>query len=87
MPMEVTTRTRHPKKFMTHIARIGARVEVLTNAIAFVPVGSLVDVGLPVILPVPPGAEIRPGEIVDVLPRAGNGSPAPQPIETARSAR
>lgn len=76
MPMEVVTRSRQPKRFLTHVARVGARVEVITNAIAFVPVGALVDSGLPVILPVPPGADIRPGEIVDVVPRGSGESPA-----------
>jgi multidrug resistance efflux pump len=70
MPMEVITRTRNPKRFLTKISHVGARVEVLTNAIAYVPAGALVDSGLPLVLPVPPEAEIWPGEIVDVLPRS-----------------
>ena len=75
MEMEVITRSRYPKKFLTQIARIGARVEILTNALAYVPVGALVDSGLPVVLPVPPGADIRPGEVVDVVPRSSDKSP------------
>ena len=66
MQVEVVTRNRKPLRFVTEVAQIGARVEVITNAIAYVPVGAIVDSGLPVILPVPPGIQIRPGEIVDV---------------------
>jgi hypothetical protein len=66
MQVEVVTRTRKPKRFVTEVAQIGARVEVITNAIAYLPAGQLVDSGLPVILPVPPDVQIRPGEIVDV---------------------
>ena len=73
MQMEIITRTRRPQKFVTQIASVGARVEILTNAIAYVPVGALVDSGLPIILPLPPGADIRPGEVVDVLPRSSDG--------------
>lgn len=85
MPMEIITRSRQPKKFLTHIARVGARVEILTNAIAYVPVGALVDMGLPVVLPVPPGANIKPGEIVDVLPRNVNAFSSSESIETTAS--
>ena len=67
MPVEVMTRARNPIRFNTEIAQIGARVEIITNAIAFVPVGALVDSGLPLILPVPRDVQIRPGEVVDVI--------------------
>jgi len=87
MPMEVITRSRQPKKFVTYIASVGARLEVLTNAIAFLQVGAVVDSGLPLILPVPPGADIHPGEIVDVLPRGSNGDILPKSLATADSTR
>ena len=66
MPVEVTTRSAEPVRFMTEIARVGARVEVITNALAYVPAGALVDSGLPLIVPVPHNVEVRPGEIVDI---------------------
>ncbi len=66
MQVEVVTRNRNPLRFVTEVAQIGARVEVITNAIAYVPTGFLVDSGLPVILPVPPDVQVRPGEVVDV---------------------
>ena len=66
MPMEVTTRSRTPQRFVTRIAQVGARMEVLTNAVAYLQPGTLVDMGLPVILPVPPDVQLRPGELVDI---------------------
>jgi multidrug resistance efflux pump len=66
MPMEIITRRGKPQRFFTEISRIGARVEVITNALAYIPAGALVDVGLPLVLPVPENVPLRPGEIVDV---------------------
>ena len=73
MQMEVVTRSRNPQRFITEIANIGARVEVITNSIAYLQPGTLVDSGLPLILPVPPDVHIRPGEIVDVEPKETGG--------------
>jgi multidrug resistance efflux pump len=66
MQMEVVTRNRKSIRFLTEISQVGARVEVITNSIAYIQPGALVDSGLPVILPVPPDIQIRPGEVVDV---------------------
>lgn len=74
MALEVITREAEPKRFLTHIARVGARVEILTNAIAYVPTGALVDSGLPLILPLPPEASLRPGEVVDIIPASDPAS-------------
>jgi multidrug resistance efflux pump len=67
MPVEVITRSMNPQRFMTQIAQVGARVEAITNALAYVATGALVDTGLPLILPVPQDVQIRPGELVEVL--------------------
>lgn len=69
MPMEVITRSANPTRFLTVISHIGARVEIITNAVAYLPAGALVDAGLPIILPVAEGAGIHPGQLVDVIPR------------------
>lgn len=66
MRMEVTTRSRNPQRFITAIAQVGARMEVLTNAVAYLQPGTLVDTALPLILPIPPDVVIRPGEVVDI---------------------
>ncbi len=67
MTMEVTTRSKKPQRFITEIAQVGSRVEPITNAIAYLQPGLLVDAGLPLILPVPESVHVRPGEVVDVV--------------------
>jgi multidrug resistance efflux pump len=71
MEVEVLTRNRKPQKFTTRIVEVGAQIEAITNALAFVQQGALVDVGLPVVLAVPPNVQLRPGEMVDVTTRPG----------------
>lgn len=65
-PARITTRERVRREFPSYIVQVGAQVEPITNALAYVPQGALVDVGLPVVLAVPEAVQIRPGEIVDV---------------------
>jgi multidrug resistance efflux pump len=62
----MVTRERNPRKFTGFITEIGAQVETITNALAFVRPGTLVDAGLPVIISLPKNAPLRPGEIVDL---------------------
>ncbi len=66
--MEVRVRTRNSarQQFSVSVTRIGAQVEVITNALAFVRQGALVDVGLPVVMELPAQNRIRPGELVDL---------------------
>lgn len=88
MVAQVTTRNFQRLAFTSHIASVGAQVEVLTNALALMRPGMLVDAALPVIVPVPPGVNIRPGEVVDIilaepptksaLPMEQTASPRPQ---------
>lgn len=66
MTARITTRTSERQAFASQITQVGAQVEILTNALAILRPGLLVDAALPVVLPVPPGIRIRPGEIVDV---------------------
>ncbi|MGC3961352.1 MAG: HlyD family efflux transporter periplasmic adaptor subunit [Verrucomicrobiota bacterium] len=87
MTAQVTTRTGQRQAFLSQIAQIGAQIEVLTNALAMMRPGQMVDVALPVILPVPPGVNIRPGEIVDILitePPTAKTTPAAQTISPGR---
>lgn len=76
MSVHVTTRERKAKKFWSEITQIGAQVETITNTLAFVRTGYLMDVGLPIVIDVPKGMQIRPGETVDVVFR-------PKPLERA----
>jgi multidrug resistance efflux pump len=74
MSVHVTTRERKAKQFWSEITQIGAQVETITNTLAFVRTGYLIDVGLPIVIDVPKGMQIRPGETVDVVFR-------PKPLE------
>jgi len=66
MKVRVATRTEKREKFVNSIVHVGAQVEVITNALAMVRQGSLVDVGLPVVVGLPVPNRVRPGEIVDL---------------------
>jgi hypothetical protein len=64
---EVLTRNRKRQRFISKISEIGAQIEIITNSLAFIRTGALVDEGLPIVLHVPPNVHVRPGEIVDVI--------------------
>jgi multidrug resistance efflux pump len=85
MEAEILTRTRKPKRFTSKISEVGAQIETITNSLAFIKQGSMVDEGLPVVLVVPMDAHIRPGEIVDVILKPIQFLPKPDenPRQTA----
>jgi len=66
MAVQITTRTYQRQTFLSQVVQVGAQLEVLTNALALLRPGGMVDAGLPIIVPVPHEINIRPGEIVDV---------------------
>jgi multidrug resistance efflux pump len=66
MSVQLTTRDKKRQQVWAEITQVGAQVEVITNVLAFVRQGALVDVGLPIVINLPHEARIRPGEIVDV---------------------
>lgn len=70
MSVHVTTRERKAKKFWSEITQVGAQVETITNTLGFVRTGYMVDVGLPIVIDIPKGTQIRPGETVDIVFRA-----------------
>jgi hypothetical protein len=78
MPVLVTTRTHQQEKFWTQIAQVGTHIEMITNSLAFLKMGALIDEGLPIVVDLPPNAKIRSGEIVDLLIR-----PKPAPTDPA----
>jgi multidrug resistance efflux pump len=85
MEAEILTRTRKPRRFTSKISEVGAQIEMITNSLAFIKQGSMVDEGLPVVFPVPMDAHIRPGEIVDVILKPIGFLPKPDenPRQTA----
>lgn len=66
MKVEVVTRDYHRQKFLAEVSQVGAQLETITNSLAFLRPGALVDVGLPVVVALPAEAKVRPGETVDV---------------------
>lgn len=67
MEVEVISQNQTRQKFMAKITEVGAQLEAITNALAFVQQGALVDMGLPIIFSVPPQAQLRPGETVGII--------------------
>jgi hypothetical protein len=66
-PVEVTTRTAQRRQFQSHIIHVGPQIETITNSLAFLRQGALVDSGLPIVVEIPDGVGIRPGEMVDLF--------------------
>lgn len=68
-PVEVKSRDLRPKVALTAIAQIGVRLEPITNALAMTRPGLSLDLGLPIVLALPPGLIVRPGELFDLTAR------------------
>lgn len=66
MEVVMTTRERKSRRLTGAVTQVGAQMEIITNSLAQVRIGALVDSGLPVAISLPPGINLRPGEIVDL---------------------
>ena len=66
MEVEVVMQNRQRQTFATRITEVGAQMEAITNALAMLPTGALVDMGLPIVVAVPPTVQLRPGETVGI---------------------
>ncbi len=66
MEVLMTTRERKPRRLAGAVMQVGSQMEIITNALAQVRIGALVDSGLPVAISLPPGLNLRPGEIIDL---------------------
>lgn len=75
MEVSMVTRERQPRRFSGVVTEVGAQVEVITNSLAFVRPGMLVDAGLPIAISLPPDMPLRPGEIVDLAFRKRPATP------------
>lgn len=67
LSVECRRRSAGRERFASEIIHVSAQYEIITNALALVRDGVLLDTGLPVVIGVPEGIHIRPGELVDVL--------------------
>jgi hypothetical protein len=89
MSVHVATRERKSRKFWSEISQVGVQLETITNSLAFVRQGALIDAGLPVVVEVPKGIRLRPGETVDLIfrprPTAAVLTPAPVPATDSSS--
>lgn len=79
----LTTREWRRRQFKGVISQVGVQVEFITNSLALLRPGALVDTGLPVVIDLAPDAAIRPGEVVDISIRE---SPAAQVMAPHRVA-
>ncbi len=62
----LTTREWQRHRFEGVVTQIGAQVEFITNSLAYLRPGMLVDSGLPVAIDLQGETQIRPGEIIDI---------------------
>ena len=69
MPVEVRTRFPKPLVHLAQVLQIGSQVEPITNSLAVVRPGSLMDMGLPIKISMPANLNARPGELVDLILR------------------
>jgi multidrug resistance efflux pump len=72
----LTTRAWKRTRYIGTVSQIGAQLEYITNSLAVIRTGTIVDAGLPVVINLPPHAQLRPGEIVDVEIQNGSRPPA-----------
>lgn len=76
LAVEVRRRTSPRERFASVVTQVGAQFEPITNALAVLRPGMLLDTGLPLVIDVPEGLQVRPGEIVDITLRRGPAAPA-----------
>ena len=87
LKVDVITREQPRRQFTSEIAQVGARLEVITNALAFVRPNTLVDSGLPFVVRLPADLDLRPGEIVDLRVHPEEPDPPrPEPLPAAATA-
>ena len=66
MQARLTTREWKRRRYIGTVSQVGAQLEFITNSLALLRPGTLVDSGLPVVIDLTPDARVRPGEILDI---------------------
>lgn len=66
--MQAVLRTRELRRreYAGRVSQVGAQVEYITNSLALIRPGAMVDTGLPIVVDLSIETGIRPGEIVDI---------------------
>ncbi len=80
MKVGVATREHPRRRFESEVIQIGARIEVITNTLAVVPMNALWDAGLPFVMALPNDVNLRPGEIVDLRFQKEDSLPGGKPV-------
>lgn len=84
MPVQVLTRSTQRRQFQSIVRQVGAQMDYITNAVAYMKPAALVDTGLPILIDVPPHVNIRPGEVVDLVFQATKTAPSAETGVTRR---
>lgn len=79
LPVTVSRRVNQRLRLPSQVLHVGPQFEPITNVLALVRDGMLIDSGLPLIVALPPGLHLRPGEIVDIQVRP-RGAPDPRSL-------
>lgn len=66
-PVKVITRRPHRQVATTQITQVGVQMELVTAPMRIRGLGTAMERGLPVVMSLPPGLEVHPGELVDLL--------------------
>jgi multidrug resistance efflux pump len=66
-PVKIYTRRPHRQVATTQIIQVGAQMELVTAPMRIRGLGTAMERGLPVLLSLPPGLELHPGELVDLM--------------------
>ncbi len=69
MPVEIRTRGIHPQVAHSRITRVGTDLELVASPMRLRGFDNSVERGLPFLVELPPGLEVHPGELVDLIVR------------------
>ncbi|MEK7674953.1 MAG: hypothetical protein AAB676_03845 [Verrucomicrobiota bacterium] len=72
MPVQIRLRSMKRQELLSQILAVGKQFEPITNSLAMLRPGLLVDMGLPISVALPAAVKLLPGELVDmsIRPRA-----------------
>ena len=65
--VKIYTRRPHRQVATTKILQVGAQMELVTAPMRLRGFSTAMERGLPVLLSLPPGLEVHPGELVDLM--------------------
>ena len=66
-PVKIYTRRPHRQVASTQIIQVGAQMDLVTAPMRIRGLGTTMERGLPVLMNLPPGLEVHPGELVDLM--------------------